>query len=69
MFQLSYPYTTTAKMIALTIWTITGKVMSLLFNPLTYSLTHYHSFPSREQASFNFMAAITVHSDFGAKEK
>ena len=56
-------------MIALTIWTITGKVMSLLFNPLTYSLTHYHSFSSREQASFNFMAAITVHSDFGAKEK
>ena len=27
-----------------------------------------HSFPSKEQASFNFMAAITVHSDFGAQE-
>ena len=26
----------------------------------------YHSFPSKEQESFNFMAAVTVHSDFGA---
>ena len=27
-----------------------------------------HSFPSKEQASFNFMAAVTVHRDFGAQE-
>ena len=27
-----------------------------------------HSFSSKEQASFNFMAAVTVHGDFGAKE-
>ena len=27
-----------------------------------------HSFPSKEQASFNFMAAVTVHSDFRAQE-
>ena len=27
-----------------------------------------HSFPSKEQASFNFMVSVTVHSDFGAQE-
>ena len=27
------------------------------------------SFPSKEQVSLNFMAAITVHIDFGAQEK
>ena len=35
MFQLSYPYVTTGKTIALTIWTFVGKVMSLLFNMLS----------------------------------
>ena len=29
----------------------------------------FHSFPSEEQASFNIMAAVTIHSDFGAQEK
>ena len=33
--QLSYPYTTTGKTIALTRWTFVGKVMSLLFNMLS----------------------------------
>ena len=32
--QLSHPYMTTGKTIALTIWTFVGKVMSLLFNIL-----------------------------------
>ena len=27
-----------------------------------------HSFSSKEQESFNFMAAITIHSDFGAQD-
>ena len=35
MVQLSYPYMTTGKNIALTIWTFVGKVMSLLFNMLS----------------------------------
>ena len=30
--QLSHPYTTTEKILALTKWTFVGKVMSLLFN-------------------------------------
>ena len=33
MIQLSHPYTTTGKTIALTIWTFVGKVMSLLWQP------------------------------------
>ena len=35
MVQLSYPYMTTGKAIALTIQTFDGKVMSLLFNMLS----------------------------------
>ena len=34
MVQLSHPYMTTGKTIALTIWTFVGKVISLLFNTL-----------------------------------
>ena len=33
--QLSHPYTTTGKTIALTRWTFVGKVISLLFNMLS----------------------------------
>ena len=35
MVQLSHPYMTTGKTIALTIWTFVGKVMSLLFSMLS----------------------------------
>ena len=35
MVQLSYPYMTIGKTIALIIWTFVGKVMSLLFNTLS----------------------------------
>ena len=57
--QLSHPYMTTGKTIALTRQTFVDKVMSLLFNMLSRLLLS-----SKEQASFNFMAAVTVHSDF-----
>ena len=40
MVQLSHPYMTTRKTIALTRWTFAGKVMSLLFNMLS-RLTPY----------------------------
>ena len=33
--QVSHPYMTTGKTIALTVWTFVGKVMSLLFNMLS----------------------------------
>ena len=35
MVQLSHPYMTTGKTIALTRWTFVGKIMSLLFNTLS----------------------------------
>ena len=35
MVQLSHPYMTTGKTIALTIWNFVSKVMSLLFNMLS----------------------------------
>ena len=35
MVQLSHPYMTIGKTIALTIWTFVGKMMSLLFNILS----------------------------------
>ena len=34
-----------------------------------YAVKVCHSFPSREQASFNFMTAVIVPSDFGTQEK
>ena len=53
---------------ALTRWTFVGKVMSLLFNMLSFYMLG-HSFSSKEQVSFNFMAAVTICSDFGALPK
>ena len=35
---------------------------------MTWKKKFCHSFPSKEWASFNFMAWVTVHSDFGAQE-
>ena len=35
MVQLTHPYMTVGKTIALTLWTFVGKVMSLLFNMLS----------------------------------
>ena len=106
--QLSHPYMTTGKTIALTRETFGGKVMSLLFNMLSRlviwrrkwqptlvflpgeshgqrSLVGYsqrsrreldttellnnknnkvgHSFSSKDQVSFDFMAAVTICSD------
>ena len=62
--QLSHPYMTTGKTIALTRWTFVGKVTSLLFNML--SRFFIASFPRSK--SLNFMFAVSVCSDFGAQE-
>ena len=64
MVQLSHPHLTTGKTVALTIWTFVGKVMSLLFNMLSRLVI---SFLPRSKHSFNFMAAVTINSDFGAQ--
>ena len=41
MVQLSHPYLTTGKTIALTRWTFAGKVMSLFFNMLSRLVTAF----------------------------
>ena len=64
MVQLSHPYMTTGKTIALTRWTFVGKVMSLLFNMLSRLVI---TFLPRNK-SFYFMAAVTICSDFGAQK-
>src|SRR5574337_212006 len=60
MVQLSRPYMTTGKTIALTRWTFVDKVMSLLFNMLSRLVI---TFLPRSKF-LNFMAAITICSDF-----
>ena len=61
--QLSHPYMTYGETKALTRWTFIDKVMSLLCNMLSKV---GHNFSSKEEASFNFMAEVTICSDFGA---
>ena len=62
MVLLSHPYMTTGKTIALTRQTFVGKVM--LFNMLSSLVT---AFLPRSKC-FNFMAAVTICSDFGAPQ-
>ena len=50
--QLSHPYMTNGKTIALTRWTFVGKLISLLFNMLSRF--------SKEQASFNFPSRVRI---------
>ena len=63
--QLSHPYMTTGKTIALTRRTLVGKVMSLLFNMLFRLVI---TFLPRSK-HFNFMAAVTIcREDFGTQK-
>ena len=62
--QLSHPYMTTGKTIALTRGTFDGKVMSLLFNILSRLVTLFF----QRASVFNFMASVTICSDFGAPQ-
>ena len=65
MVQLSHPYMTTGKTIALTRWTFVSKVMSLLFNMLSRFVI---AFVARSKHLLYFMAIVTVYSDLGAQE-
>ena len=62
--QLSRPYMTTGKTIALTRWTFVGKVMSLLFNMMSRLIITF--LPRRK--CLNIMAAVSICSDFGAPQ-
>ena len=65
MIQLLHPYMTTGKIIALTVQIFVGIMMSLPFNMLCRFVI---AFPSKEHGYFNFMAGVTMLSDFGAQE-
>ena len=58
--QLSHPYMTIGKTIALTRQTFVAKVMSLLVNMLSRLVIVFFFFFPKEQASFNFMSAVTI---------
>ena len=62
--QLSPPYMITGKIRGLTRWTFVSKVTSLLFNMLS---TLVIAFLPRNK-HLNFMAPVTICSDFGAQE-
>ena len=64
MDQLSHPYMTTWKVIALTILTFVGKSISLLFNMLFGFVI---AFLPRSKY-LQFCGCNVIHSDFGAKE-
>ena len=63
--QLSHPYVTTGKTIALTRQTFVGKATSLLLNMLSRLII---AFLPRSK-HLNFMAVVTFCSDFGAENK
>ena len=62
--QLSHPYMTTGKTIALTRQTFVGRVMYLLFNMLSRLVITFLPRSKR----LNFMAVITIFSDFGTPQ-
>ena len=62
--QLS-EYMTTGKTIALIIWAFVGRVMSAF----QHTIEVCHSFPAKKQTSSDFMAAVTIRSDFTAEEE
>ena len=64
MVQLSHPYMTTGKIIALTTWTFIGKVMSLFFNMLSRFVIAF--LPRSKRLLISWLQSI--HSDFGAQE-
>ena len=64
--QLSHPYMTTGKTIALTRQTFVGKVMSLFFNILSRLAIAFLN--QGTNVIFNFITAVTICSDFGAQE-
>ena len=56
--QLSHPYMTTGKTIALTTWTYVGKVMSLLFNMLSRLVIAF--LPKSKHLSISWLQSPTA---------
>ena len=66
MVQLSHPYMTTGKTVALTRPTFIDKVMHLLFNMLSRLVITF--LPRSKCLLKNFMTAVAICSDFEAQE-
>ena len=62
--QLSHPYMTTGKTIAMTRQTFLGKVMSLLFNMLSRLVITF--LPRSKRLLISFLQSVTICSDFAA---
>ena len=62
MVPLSHPYMTTGKTVALMYMGLCQQNYVFAFKYIVYFC---HDFPSKEQASSNFMATVTTRSDFG----
>ena len=58
--QLSHPYLTTGKTIALTRQTFVGKVMSLLFNMLCWILTNNQIYYKTENSWFSYQVSLSL---------
>ena len=58
MVQLSYPYMTIEKTIALTRWAFVGKIMSLLFNMLSNLVIAFH--PGRKRLLISWLQSPSV---------
>ena len=63
--QLSHPYMTTGKTMALTRWTFVGKVMSVLFNMLSNLVIAF--LPRGKRLLISWLQ-VTICSDFGAPQ-
>ena len=61
--HLSHLYMATGKTVTLTRWSFVDNV-----SDFEYAVQVGHHLSSKEQVSFNFIAAVNICSDFGAKE-
>ena len=54
----------------ITAWQIEGEkvetVIDFLFSAFQHTVSVCHCFPAKKQLSSEFMAAVTIHSDFEA---
>ena len=64
--QLSHPYMTRGKTIALTRWTLVSKVMYLLLNMLSRLVITF--LPRSKRLLISWLESITICRDFGAQK-
>ena len=67
--QLSHPYMTTGKTIALTKWTFAGKVMSLLFNMLPRLVITFRPRSKRLLILWHFFPKSSVDTSWTSNEQ